>query len=111
MPFISSFEIIVVTPDLNMFLWIAAFVAAAAVNPNGVKMLLANSLSKFPFKGNPVFSNGLKSLPKNPLTCTILCNWGFDNFILVDEPFAKSVQSFETCELVNNSLWGKYFHH
>ena len=71
-------------------------------------MLLANSLSTFPIKGNPVFSNGHKSLLKNPL---ILCNWVFDNFILVDEPYAKSVQSFETCVLFNNSLWGKYFHH
>ena len=28
-------------------------------------MLLANGLSKFLIKGNPIFSNGSKSLPKN----------------------------------------------
>ena len=40
-PFISSFKIInVVIPDPNIFLWIAAPVAAAAaVNPNGIKTL------------------------------------------------------------------------
>ena len=64
--FISSLEIInVVKPDPNIFLEIAASVAdAAAVNPNGIITLLANGLSTFPIKGNPVFSNGPKSLPK-----------------------------------------------
>ena len=37
-------------------------------------MLLANGLSTFPIKGNPVFNNGPKSLPKNPSDCTISCN-------------------------------------
>ena len=46
----------------------------AAVNPNGIKTLLANGLSTFPIKGNPVFSNGSKSLPTNPPNCHILCN-------------------------------------
>ena len=66
--FISSLEIItVVNQDPSIFLWIAAsFAAAAAVNPNGIKTLLANGLSAFPIKGNLVFSNGPKSLPKNP---------------------------------------------
>ena len=38
--FISSLEIIIVVkPDPNIFLWIAASVAdAAAVNPNGIKI-------------------------------------------------------------------------
>ena len=86
---ISSLEIIsVVKLDPNIFLWIAASVAnAAAVNPNGSKTLLANSLSTFPVKGNPVFNNGPKSLPNDPPDCPILCNWVFDNFILADEPF------------------------
>ena len=55
--FISSFEIIyVVTPDPNIFRWIAASVAdAAAVNGNGIKTLLANGLGTFPIKSNPVF--------------------------------------------------------
>ena len=47
---------------------------AAAVNHNGIKMLLANALSTFSFKDNPVFRNGPKSLPKNPHDCSILCN-------------------------------------
>ena len=37
---ISSLEIInVVVQDPNIFLWIAASVAAGAVNPNGIKIL------------------------------------------------------------------------
>ena len=101
--FISSFEIInVVTPDPNIFLWIAASVADAdVVNPNGIKTLLANSLSTLPIKGKPVFSNGPKSLPKNPPDCSILCNWVFDNFILAEELFAKAARSLETCIYYN----------
>ena len=54
--FISSFDIIsVVILDPNIFLWIAASVAAAAVNPNGIKTLLANGLGIFPIKGNGSF--------------------------------------------------------
>ena len=102
-PFICSFETInVVTceakhegwPDQNIFLWIAASVAdVAAVNPNGIKMLLANSLSKFHIKGNPVFSNGPTNLPKNPPDCLILRNWVFDQFILALKPFANVLRS------------------
>ena len=66
-------------------------------------MRLASSLSTFIIKGNPVFSNGPISLPKNPPNFPILCNWVFDNFILSDEPFAKALQSFETCILVNKN--------
>ena len=90
-------------PDPNIFLLIAVSVAdAAAVNLNGIKTLLANVLSTFPIKDNPVLINDPKNLPKNPLDCTILCNWVFDNFILAVELFAKALQSFETCVLVNN---------
>ena len=56
---------------------------------SAIKMLLANGLSTLPIKGNPVFSNGPKSLPKNTTYCPILCNWVFDNFILADESFAN----------------------
>ena len=50
--------------DRNIFLWIAASVAdAAAINANGIKMLLANGLSIYPIKGNSIFTNGPKSLP------------------------------------------------
>ena len=109
--FISLFEIInVVFPDPNIFLWIAAPVAdAGAVNPNGIKTLLANGLSTFPIKGNPVFSNGPKSLPKNPPDCPILCNWVFDNFILAEELFAKALRNFQTCVLVHKNLCEKLF--
>ena len=66
---ISPLKIIkVVNPDPNIFLRIAVSVPdAAAVNPNSIKRLLANGLGTFPIKGNPVFSNGPKSLPKNLL--------------------------------------------
>ena len=118
--FIFSFEIDNVvgeatsearTPDRNIFLWSTASVApaVAAVNANGIKMLLANGLSTFPIKDNPDFSNGPKILLKNPPDFPNLCNSAFDNFILPDERFARALQSFQTCELVNNSLCGKLF--
>ena len=46
---VCSFEIInILTPDPNIFWWIAASVAAdaAAVNHNGIKRLFANGLIK-----------------------------------------------------------------
>ena len=39
----------------------------------------------------------------------MLCNWVFDNFILAEELFAKALQIFETCVLVNNNLWRRLF--
>ena len=71
--FISTLEILnVVTPDSNIFLWTATSVGDdVAVNPNGIKQLLANGLSTFPIKGKPVFSNGPKILPKNVSGCPI----------------------------------------
>ena len=55
---ISSFEIIsVVIPDPTF--------------SYELLHLLANGLSKFPIKVKPVFSNGPKSLPKNPPDCPI----------------------------------------
>ena len=72
--FISSLEIIsVVKPDLNIALWIAAFVADTdGGNPNGTKTLLANGLTTI--KGNLAFSIGPKSLSNNPPDCPILRN-------------------------------------
>ena len=109
--FISSLEIANgVVLDPNIFIWIAASISDdAAVNPNNIKTLLANGLSTFPIKGNPFSSNGPKSLPKNPSNYPILCNRVFDTFLLAHEAFAKNLQSFETCVLVNNNLWGKSF--
>ena len=55
----------VVKPDPNVFLWIPASIAdAAAVNLNGIKRVLANGFSTFPIKGNPVFNNNPRSIPK-----------------------------------------------
>ena len=70
---------------------------------------LANDLNKYPIKGSTAFSNGPKSLLRNPPDCPILCNWVFDNFILAEVLFVKALQSFETCVLVNNNLCRKLF--
>ena len=68
MSFISSFDIISVVvceaeskgrlPDPKIFLCIPTSAAdAAAVNPKGIKKLLAYGLITFSIKGNPVFNN------------------------------------------------------
>ena len=58
---------------MNIFLYVPASAAdIAAVNPNDIKMPLANELKTFLIKGKPIFSNGPKSLPRNPPDCTIL---------------------------------------
>ena len=68
---------VVIFPDLKIFLCIPASAAdAAAVNPNKIKTLLANALITFFINGYPVFSNGPRSLPRNPLDCIILDNCG-----------------------------------
>ena len=52
---------------LRFFLCIPASAAdAAAVNPKGIKTLLAIVFITLFIKGNPVFSNGPNNLPKNP---------------------------------------------
>ena len=55
-------------------------------------MPLANGLSTFPIKGILFYSNGPKSVPKNPRDCTILCIWVLDSFILAEELFAKALE-------------------
>ena len=91
----------VVTPDPNISLWIAPSVAdAAAVNLTGTKTLLAGALATFPIKGDLVF---------NPPGCPIL--WGFDNFVLTEQLFAKALWNFETCVFVNKIYAGNYSHH
>ena len=84
MSFISSFDIISIVllceaysegclPDPKIFLCIPASAAdAAAVNPKGIKTLLANGLITFFINGNPVFSNGPRSLPRNHPDCILL---------------------------------------
>ena len=37
----------------------------------------------------------------------MLDNWGFQNFRLADELFAKSLRNLETCVVVDNSLCRK----
>ena len=44
---------------------------SAVVNPNSIKILLIDGLSTFLIKRKPVFSNGLRGLPKIPPDCTI----------------------------------------
>ena len=92
MPPISPFDIISVVnerwlcPDPKIYLCIPASAAdGTAVNPRGIKKLLANGLITFFINGNPVFSNGAGSLPRNPPDCIILDKWVFDNLISVDK--------------------------
>ena len=93
--------------EIKHFLWITASVAdAATINPSDIKTRLANSLSTLPIKGNSVFSNVSKILPKNPPNSLILCNLVFDIFILTEQSFLKALPSFKACVLVNNNLCG-----
>ena len=70
----SSFDIIsVVVPDPRNFLCIPASAAdTAAVNPNGIKTLLASDLITFFINGIPTFSNRPRSQPRNTPDCIIL---------------------------------------
>ena len=43
----------------------------------------------------------------NSLDFMILEKWAFENFILADEPFAKTLRTFETYVSVNKNLYGK----
>ena len=99
MPFISSFQIIkVVVPDPRIFLFIAAFVAdAAVVIPSTTKA----SITIFN-NGSPDFNNGAKNIENPPFR--ILVNCVYDNLISVDEWLAKTLQRFVPCLLVNNNL-------
>ena len=84
---------------------------ASAVNPNDIKTLLANGLSTFLLKAIRFLVMILKVYLKMLLffICPITCNWVFDNFILTEKLFAKTLRRFETCVLVNNNLCGKLF--
>ena len=106
MPSISSFDIIsVAVPDPKIFLCIPASVAdAAVVNPNKIKMLLANGLIAFIINSSPVFNNVPRSLSRNPPDCIVLDSWVFDNLISIDALFAKTLHRLATCLLVNNLL-------
>ena len=72
------------------FLWITVSVADdPPLHANGIKTLLANSLTIFPIKSHPTFNNGSKGLPENPPDFPMFCNSVFDKFILAEEIFAK----------------------
>ena len=73
---ILSFAIIsVVVPEHRIFLFIPASAGdAAAINANGIKTLLAKGLITFFSDGNPVCSNGPRSIPRNHSNCIILDN-------------------------------------
>ena len=105
MSFISSFDITsVVVPEHKIILCIITSAAdAGAINPHGIKALLANGLITHFINGNPFFSNG----PRNPPDYIILDNRFFDNLISADELFAKALGRFATCLLVNNNSFGK----
>ena len=78
-------------PDPKIFLCIPASAAdAAAVNRKWIKTLLANAFITVFIKGNLVFSNGPRSLPRNPPDCIILDNWVFDKLTSVDDLLPKT---------------------
>ena len=74
MSFIASFNVIsFVVPHPNIFLSIPLSAAdVAAINPKGIKKFLFKGLNTFFINNNPVFSNGPRSLPRNPPDCMIL---------------------------------------
>ena len=58
--------IVILVSEPMTFLCIPVSAAdAAAVNPNGIKILLANGLSIFFISAKPGFNNGPRSLPQN----------------------------------------------
>ena len=74
--------------DPKILLWIPAYAAdAAVVYPNANNTPLANNVSTFLMNGNLTFSNGLRSLPKNPSNSIILNSRLFDNSLSFDELF------------------------
>ena len=61
-----------------------------------MKTLLANISTKSFIKGQPTSSDGPKTIPRNPPYFSILCNRFFDNFILADELFKKTLHNLKT---------------
>ena len=86
--------------------WKAAFAADTATgNCNIINTILTDGFNIFFIIDKPVLSNGPRVLTKNSNTdCPILDNWLFENVILADEPFAKTLQFLETRLLVDDSL-------
>ena len=61
-------------------------------------MGLAIALITFFINGNSVFSNGPRSLQRNPPDCSISNNCFFNKLILVDYLLAKALRRFATFE-------------
>ena len=61
---ISSFEMINVVLETWTFFWTASVADAAAVNPNGIKTLLANELNTFSLMVT-LFCNGPENMPRD----------------------------------------------
>lgn len=69
------FEIITVVAGPRFLLLILlSVVDDFTVNPNAIKMHLANSLNTFFIESEPVFRSDMRSLPRNTSDCTILDN-------------------------------------
>ena len=87
---------------LRFFLCIpASAVYAAAVNPKGIKTLLANGLITFFINGNPVSSNGPSNLLRNPPDFIIFDNWVFENLIrLMNDSQKIYKDSKPVCQLI-----------
>ena len=112
---VVPFKILLFSKDLNTFiiLFISLFVR---VIPKPVIYSLLNlsiCLSRIFFpkslaKSDPFLATLDRIYPKIgisrrvSLNCTISDNWVFENFVLVDEPFAKALRIVETCVSVNN---------
>ena len=62
MPCISSSDIVSVVFNICNIFWVFQH---PNVHPNGIKTLLSNGLIAFFINGNPNFSNGSRSLPRN----------------------------------------------
>ena len=100
----------IVFPDPNIFLYIHASAAdAAAINPKGIKTILANGLIIIYINGNPVFDNRPSNLPKNPPDWTILEVSALQSFKSIDILLLNTFLTFVFRLVVNNNSCGKSF--
>ena len=96
---IYSFEIInAVAPDPKSFFWIAvgvtAAAAAAAVNTNGIKTLLANGVSTFFVNGKPAVINDLRKFRNPPSWLVIFLAVPFNEVSLFSKDLTTFIISF-----------------
>ena len=78
-------------PDIKTFFWIAASVAdVAAVNPNGIKMLLDNGVKTLFVNGKPTDIDGLRKLKNLPFWLLIFLVVPFNKIFL----FSKNQINF-----------------